>query len=756
MTFIKIRRELVIALLFIGWSAAHAHHTGHNNEPNSFQPQIVQYLEEVNPNTGMRILDLEGDFKYALNFGFGCCSNEPITIGDATFFDPASYAIAYGEGVQLQFDNLFSEYSGINDYQYRNSEFYDVRNAQSNENLQKVVATTAFIDDHFWDHRQILLNVEHGVKYKLQLIFSTTHIPNKSDINFAIVMNGFKRFEGQNVEVGRVAGTELTVEMPNYHTGTVVGTQIGNFKVDEAFISPISGELNSKVTQFYVYTTEFTAERPSHYPVDELEFGLSIDFKNMSHAGGKYFGISALTLEGETGHELPPVPNNPKKVEINPNLNPINNLEHIYQYLDLTGNLVAALNFGCCFDDKAIAIQDATFNYLSNHINDDAWTFDGDPIGDAPRPEGAFYTGSLGFNQKSDIDGWDYANMDFSAIIYNPSTNIEAEKLKKVIATGRSTNVNVGRTDNEGYFAFQVEPNKKYKLQLITAATQDSVAAERVNYELIHANAVVTNNTWYERTAGEYVGKNLPNKNWIQGTYEGELDAFYVLTYEFEAVADEAFFKFYGSSHWHISAMTLESISTSNIAPVAKIKDIDLETVVNKKTTLDGSLSNDPDSSPSVLTYSWKITNQVGTIVLSSNSVTADFTPTAPGSYKIELTVSDGDLSHTALKTITVISVDEHLGNLINYIKNLNITQVTNKGNQQSLVNKLTSAKRIFATNAVVAKQYIMDHVILRVDGCSIHGNFHANGNNQQQPKDYIIDCPAQKYVYNALKKLLP
>ena len=68
---------------------------------------------------------------------------------------------------------------------------------------------------------------------------------------------------------------------------------------------------------------------------------------------------------------------------------------------------------------------------------------------------------------------------------------------------------------------------------------------------------------------------------------------------------------------------------------------------------IDGSGSSDPENDP--LTYLWQIIQQPGSVSLgNTNGITTEFTPDVTGTYRVQLTVSDGILEHTVLVDIDV------------------------------------------------------------------------------------------------------
>ncbi|MBL4673193.1 MAG: cellulose binding domain-containing protein, partial [Arenicella sp.] len=82
-----------------------------------------------------------------------------------------------------------------------------------------------------------------------------------------------------------------------------------------------------------------------------------------------------------------------------------------------------------------------------------------------------------------------------------------------------------------------------------------------------------------------------------------------------------------------------------NQAPTASFS----YTPTNLAVAFDGSASNDPDSGPDPLSYSWSFGDNTSATVASPSH-----TYVSAGNYQVALTVSDGELSSTDTKTVTV------------------------------------------------------------------------------------------------------
>ena len=94
-------------------------------------------------------------------------------------------------------------------------------------------------------------------------------------------------------------------------------------------------------------------------------------------------------------------------------------------------------------------------------------------------------------------------------------------------------------------------------------------------------------------------------------------------------------------------ATVLVFSAPADVAPNARAGD-DLESAVGALTLLDGSASDDPDALPDALTFAWRFLSlPTGSALSDGDLADADtalpsFTPDAPGSYLLELAVSDG------------------------------------------------------------------------------------------------------------------
>ena len=120
------------------------------------------------------------------------------------------------------------------------------------------------------------------------------------------------------------------------------------------------------------------------------------------------------------------------------------------------------------------------------------------------------------------------------------------------------------------------------------------------------------------------------------------------------------------------------NVSASNMAPNA-VANFSGDLLPGSLITLDGSVSNDPDGSPQPLSFLWQFAALPNDSLLSNQDINnaqlaiADFVPDVLGVYEVRLTVSDGDLSNTALLTISIDSLP------------VNIAPIAQAGNDQQV-----------------------------------------------------------------------
>ena len=164
-------------------------------------------------------------------------------------------------------------------------------------------------------------------------------------------------------------------------------------------------------------------------------------------------------------------------------------------------------------------------------------------------------------------------------------------------------------------------------------------------------------------------------------------------------------------------------------------------------------IGTDPDGDP--VTFAWTLpTAPTGSTSTISNSLlpNASFVPDRPGVYVAQLTVSDL-LGAGAPDTvqITAISGTENAENLIrsasDFIAGLGAGEVTNRGNQNALLQHLSQAIVALQTGELIDAAHKLEQAIVRVDGCAVRGAVDGNGTS----RDWVTACAAQNLIYPLL-----
>lgn len=200
------------------------------------------------------------------------------------------------------------------------------------------------------------------------------------------------------------------------------------------------------------------------------------------------------------------------------------------------------------------------------------------------------------------------------------------------------------------------------------------------------------------------------------------------------------------------------TISSQNAPPNADAGP-DQGTFVGNLVSLNGSASNDPDFD--LITFSWTlITQPAGSTATLSDADTATptFVPDLPGSYVVELIVSDPFVASAPDQVIVVITTEyfaeQQTVNAINTVGSLPPSSVTTKGNQTALGNFLTQVIAALQVGDVSEAKNKLQDAIERTDGCALRGSPDISGGGQIK-QDYIKTCTDQAPVYTLLKDAL-
>jgi len=135
-------------------------------------------------------------------------------------------------------------------------------------------------------------------------------------------------------------------------------------------------------------------------------------------------------------------------------------------------------------------------------------------------------------------------------------------------------------------------------------------------------------------------GSALSNADMVDGTmqiagFAPDVDGEYVVRLDVFDGADSA------------TASATITASTINVPPTAKAGS-DQTAAAGDTVVLDGSASNDPDSAPEAITFTWTFASQPSGSALTdadisgANTATPSFVPDAPGAYLLRLDVFDG------------------------------------------------------------------------------------------------------------------
>ena len=176
--------------------------------------------------------------------------------------------------------------------------------------------------------------------------------------------------------------------------------------------------------------------------------------------------------------------------------------------------------------------------------------------------------------------------------------------------------------------------------------------------------------------------------------------------------------------------------------------------------SLNGSESAEPDFDP--ITFSWTlIAAPAGSTAGLSDANTANpsLVPDLPGSYVVELIVSDPFVASAPdTVTIAVITTADFAGqqtvDAVNTVGSLPPSSVTTTGNQRALGNLLTQLIAALQVGDVGEAKKKLQDAIERTDGCTLRGSPDPPGGGQIK-QDYIKACTDQAPVYTLLKDAL-
>lgn len=206
---------------------------------------------------------------------------------------------------------------------------------------------------------------------------------------------------------------------------------------------------------------------------------------------------------------------------------------------------------------------------------------------------------------------------------------------------------------------------------------------------------------------------------------------------------------------WSSSTPDTVAVTFGNVRPVAHA-GTGGSIIVGDTAVLNGSLSSDENQDP--LTYQWSLTSipeGSGSAIINPTTTVTTFTPDTPGTYVIQLVVSDGALTSDpaaiqiqviALSTAAIEAAQETQEQISTLPPDPAIFKNTNM--QNSLINKINAAiASIEAGNYQDALGQLQNDILKKTDGCAESGSPDKN--------DWIADCPSQNQVYPYVIRLI-
>ena len=161
----------------------------------------------------------------------------------------------------------------------------------------------------------------------------------------------------------------------------------------------------------------------------------------------------------------------------------------------------------------------------------------------------------------------------------------------------------------------------------------------------------------------------------------------------------------------------------------------------------------DADDDP--VTFAWTLSNApAGSTSAISNSLlpNAAFVPDRAGVYVAQLIASDvlGSGEPDTVQ-ITAITGTQNAENLIqsasDLVAGLGAGEVTNKGNQNALLQHLSQAVSALQASDLIDAAHKLELAISRVDGCAARGSADGTGPS----RDWVTTCGAQNLIYRLL-----
>jgi K319-like protein len=206
---------------------------------------------------------------------------------------------------------------------------------------------------------------------------------------------------------------------------------------------------------------------------------------------------------------------------------------------------------------------------------------------------------------------------------------------------------------------------------------------------------------------------------------------------------------------WNLWAVDLgfRTVVTLDAHPPHAEGGDDIEVLVGRVTTLDGSASSDADGDD--LSHAWSVLAVPAGSAAELSDVTSptpSFIPDLPGEYRFGLTVSDGVLA-SSLDTVSITAVTldtyvtERTAAVASIVRTLSPAEVSARGSQVALLRFLGLADDALAAGDLAEARFKLEQALVHADGCVLRGAPDRSG----PERDWVLDCVAQSRIFGRL-----
>jgi hypothetical protein len=193
-------------------------------------------------------------------------------------------------------------------------------------------------------------------------------------------------------------------------------------------------------------------------------------------------------------------------------------------------------------------------------------------------------------------------------------------------------------------------------------------------------------------------------------------------------------------------------VSSLNLAPTADAGP-DQIVLVGTQTAVDGLASYDPDQDS--VTYAWTIVSAPAgsAALLAGFSAWRSLQPDLPGSYVLQLVVSDA-WSSSVPDSMTIVAVmptefaQIKLQQACAQLHAMTAASFDAPGHQESLCNQLAQIVNFIQMPNLAQAQAHLTQAIARVDGWSLRNAFDPKGQGQPHAADFVVTDAEQRAVW--------